>query len=395
MRHSPRKLRNQLCFKLLKNVPIGFPAADLGPFWFWRLGIGAHCCLRDRVTELSEHSIETLGRKLAAEGFKSSHSGPLLRAHYKGYSTSRSNDRRFPPELERMLVDNARRRGAALAARRLADDGTTKLLIRLSDGRTVESVLMPGHRSYRAAGCVSSQVGCAMGCDFCATGKAGFERSLTAGEIVEQFLALRCEARESGRRLQTVVFMGMGEPLLNLGNVRVAIERMAMNEMGGLGFRQVTVSTVGIVPGIMALAASGLGVTLAVSLHAADDATRARLLPMGRRYDIQEILVAAQRYQNATGRPVSIQYCLLSGVNDSSDQADHLARLLEGRRMHVNLLRYNPTGPGLRGETYAPSSEATTAAFIARLRKRGLAAHLRGSRGPDIDAACGQLRQSA
>jgi 23S rRNA (adenine2503-C2)-methyltransferase len=234
-----------------------------------------------------------------------------------------------------------------------------------------------------------------MGCDFCATAMAGFERDLTPGEIVGQFLSLRLEAEAIGRRLRTVVFMGMGEPLLNLANVSTAILRMAGNEMGGLGFRQITVSTVGIVQGIDALATSGLNVNLAVSLHAPDDPTRARLLPSGRRFGVKEILAAADRYQGATGRPVSIQYCLLKGVNDSMDQADALARLLVGRRMHVNLLRYNPTGMSLRGETYAASPEAATEAFTSRLTKRGVVVHVRRSRGTDIDAACGQLRRGA
>jgi len=339
--------------------------------------------------------VATLASRLAAEGFKSSHAGPLLRSHYRGDVSAGSNDRRFPHALERMLEEQAERRSAAVAKRQVAADGTTKLLIRLSDRRMVESVLMPGDRRDRAAGCVSSQVGCAMGCDFCATAQAGFERNLTSGEIVEQFLLLRREARESGRRVQTVVFMGMGEPMLNLGNVCSAIERMARNEMGGLGFRQVTVSTVGIVSGIDSLAGSGLNVNLAVSLHAPDDTTRARLLPTGRRYLVKDILAAADRYQAATDRPVSIQYCLLKGVNDSVDQADALAGLLRGRRMHVNLLRYNPTGPSLRGETYGPSSDAATGTFLSRLEAQGVVAHVRRSRGPDIDAACGQLRHGA
>jgi 23S rRNA (adenine2503-C2)-methyltransferase len=297
--------------------------------------------------------------------------------------------------LEQWLKDHAERRSASVAAAQVAEDGTTKLLIRLLDGRTVESVLMPGHRTDRAAGCLSSQVGCAMGCDFCATAKAGFDRNLTSGEIVDQFLALRDVARAAGRKLQTIVFMGMGEPMLNLENVRAAIERIAQNEMGGLGFRQITVSTVGIISGIEALGASGLNVNLAVSLHAPDDATRAQLIPTGRRFGVREILAAAEHYQGVTGRPVSVQYCLLGGVNDSLDQADELARLLGGRRMHVNVLQYNPTGLGLRGSEYLPASAEATEAFISRLKSNGVVTHLRRSRGPDIDAACGQLSRTA
>lgn len=352
-------------------------------------------CLTPTVNDLSEHTVATLEARLAADGFKASHAGPLLRSYYKGAAAEGTNDRKFPPELKTMLEDQLGRRSSSVAVRKVAEDGTVKLLLRLSDGRTVESVLMPGDRADRAAGCVSSQVGCAMGCDFCATTKGGFERNLTSGEIVAQFLALRDEARGLGRKLQTIVFMGMGEPMLNLENVCSAIERMARNEMGGLGYRQVTVSTVGIVAGIDALAASGLNVNLAVSLHAPDDATRARLLPTGKRYGVQDILAAADRYQAATQRPVSIQYCLLQDVNDSPGQADALAALVNGRRMHVNLLNYNPTGVSLRGENYQRSSEEATDAFLARLRERGVVTHLRRSRGPDIDAACGQLREAS
>ena len=337
--------------------------------------------------------METLQRELTELGFPPSHAGRILRSFYASGGPPPEGSPRLPRALRDWLEVEAEPRRMTTAARQVADDGTTKLLLHLADGRTVESVLMPDHRPDRAAGCLSSQVGCAMGCDFCATTKTGFERNLTAGEIVGQFLALRREALAAGRKLQTIVFMGMGEPMLNLGAVLPAIERIARNELGALGWRQITVSTVGIVPGIRVLTASGLNVQLAVSLHAPDDETRARLLPAGRRFLIADILEAATDHQAATGRTVSIQYCLLHGVNDSLAQADLLAEVLEGRRMHVNLLRYNPTGIGLRGTVYATSPEAASEAFMARLRERGLVAHFRRPRGRDIDAACGQLRR--
>jgi 23S rRNA (adenine2503-C2)-methyltransferase len=187
--------------------------------------------------------------------------------------------------------------------------------------------------------------------------------------------------------------MGMGEPMLNLEAVLAAVHRIADNSLGALGWRQITVSTVGIVPGMDALTATGLNVHLAVSLHAPDDVTRAQLLPMGKRFPIADILAAADRFQARRGRPVTIQYCLLQGVNDSVEQAHQLAGLIGSRRMHINLLRYNPTGLSLRGVTYAPSSEETAEAFAAVLREHKLVAHFRRSRGPEIDAACGQLRE--
>jgi 23S rRNA (adenine2503-C2)-methyltransferase len=344
---------------------------------------------------LSEYTLEELQREFTGWGFKAGHAAPVLRAHYAQDSGRMPDGVALPRGLAVRIRGAPQGVGSTPAARQTAGDGTCKLLIRLDDGRTVEAVMMPDYRDSRAAGCVSTQVGCAMGCDFCATTKTGFERNLTAGEIVEQFLALRREALAVGRRLQTLVFMGMGEPMLNLDAVMAAIRRIGGGDLGGLGWRQITVSTVGIVPGIDALADSGLKVHLAVSLHAPDDATRARLLPMGRRFGVDEILAAADRYQARTGRPVTIQYCLLRGVNDSEAQALSLADLVGARRMHVNLLRYNPTGLSLRGISYEPSTDDASLAFLAVLRGRKVTAHFRRPRGSDIDAACGQLRRRA
>ena len=345
------------------------------------------------MTALADLEPAALAQQFADWGYKPSHAARVLRAFYEGREIISSSAHGLPQGLVERLRTSFPTSAATLAARQVAADGTTKLLLRLGDGRTVESVLMPDFRSDRAAGCISSQVGCAMGCDFCATTKTGFERNLTAGEIVEQFLALRREASAVGRKLHTVVFMGMGEPMLNLDAVLTAVRRLADNALGALGWRQITVSTVGIVPGIDALTATGLNIHLAVSLHAPDDATRARLLPMGKRFPIADILAAADRFQASRGRPVTIQYCLLAGVNDSIEHARLLAELLGARRMHINLLRYNPTGLSLRGVAYEPSSDETAEAFAAVLRSRKLVAHFRRSRGKDIDAACGQLRR--
>lgn len=344
-------------------------------------------------SNLADFDLATLAQLFAMWGYKPSHAACVLRAFYAG------NDFKtwVAPGLPRGLVERLRAvfapGAATLVERQVATDGTTKLLLRLGDERTVESVLMPGFRADRAAGCLSSQVGCAMGCDFCATTKTGFERNLTSAEIVEQFLALRREASAVGRRLQTVVFMGMGEPLLNLDHVLAAVRRLAENSLGALGWRQITVSTVGIVPGIDALTSTGLGIHLAVSLHAPDDTTRARLVPVGKRFPIADILAAADRFQARRGRPVTIQYCLLAGVNDSPEQAHLLAERIGSRRMHINLIHYNPTGLSLRGVAYKPPSDEIAAAFASVLRGCKLVVHFRRSRGPDIDAACGQLRR--
>ena len=350
---------------------------------------------RCRVISLADCTVDDLASQVAGWGFKPSHALRVLRAYYLTGGRPDWATLGLPAGLQEKIGATYTLSAAEPVLRQVATDGTTKLLLRLADGRTVETVMMTDFRADRVAGCVSSQVGCAMGCDFCATAQGGFARNLTAGEIVEQFLHLRREALAVGKRLQTLVFMGMGEPMLNLEAVLAAVRRIAGPELGALGWRQVTVSTVGVMPGIDALAASGLNIHLAVSLHAPDDATRARLLPMGRRYRAAEILDAAQRYEQVTGRPVTVQYCLLQGVNDTPAQAVALADLLAGRRMHVNLLRYNPTGAGLSGVAYAASDDTTAEAFAATLRAHGVVAHFRRPRGRDIDAACGQLRRRA
>ncbi len=345
---------------------------------------------------LPDLTVAELARWMEARGFKGGHAARVLRRLYAGEGAEGAEGRasaRLPAGLAELLRGNFPAEAAALATRQVSADGTAKLLLRLDDGRTVESVLMPDFHPARAAGCVSSQVGCAMGCDFCATAQPGFERNLTSGEIVEQFIRLRREARDAGRALRTIVFMGMGEPMQNLRSVLAAVERIAAPSLGALGWRQVTISTVGIVPGIEELRKAATGVHLAVSLHAPDDATRAELLPAGRRFEVRDVLEAAQRHQDASGRITTIQYCLLDGVNDSPAQARDLSRLLAGRGMRVNLLRYNFTGPSLRGRSYAPSSMERTEAFLSELQSHGTVAHLRRARGPDIDAACGQLRR--
>lgn len=337
-----------------------------------------------------------LGERFAEWGFNPVHAGPVLRSILTcGDLSEPDGPARWPRGLRERLDAGLAVEASSVIHRSEAPDGTVKLLLRFADGATVESVLMPDYRSDRAAGCLSSQVGCAMGCDFCATAQSSFRRNLSVTEILHQFLALRREAVTMGRRLQTVVFMGMGEPMLNLPSVLEAVRRIGDNALGGLGWRQITVSTVGIVPGIDALDRSGLNVNLAVSLHAPDEETRRRLLPTARHFPISEILAAADRFQARRPHPVVIQYCLLDGVNDSPAHAESLGRLFRDRRMHVNLLRYNPTGVGLQGIAYRPSPEPVLQAFDEVLRRSGVVAHVRRSRGQGIDAACGQLRRTA
>ncbi len=227
-----------------------------------------------------------------------------------------------------------------------------------------------------------------MGCSFCATGQAGFDRQLTSGEIVEQVARAGRVAAEGGRRLGNVVFMGMGEPLANYDATWAAVERL--HDGLGLSARHITVSTVGVVPGMRRLAAERLPVTLAVSLHAPDDQLRDELVPLNRRYPLAEVLAAARAYLAASGRRLSFEYAMIGGVNDAPAQADTLARRLRGfsPAAHVNLIPLNPT-PGFGAPASPPRR---VAAFAERLRAGGVNATVRRNRGTEIDAACGQLR---
>jgi 23S rRNA (adenine2503-C2)-methyltransferase len=232
-----------------------------------------------------------------------------------------------------------------------------------------------------------------MGCDFCASTRDGLLRNLTAGEIVEQFLHLRQAALALKRRLRTIVFMGMGEPMHNLPAVLAAIARISHPALGNLGPRNITISTVGVTAGIRELIAARPGVQLAISLHAPDDEIRARIVPSARRFRIADIIAAAAEYQRISGRVTNIEYCLLAGVNDGDEQAQQLATLLRGLRFHVNLIPYNAIGAGVSGQIYQTPSEQRIARFLDILLDAGTVAHIRRPRGDDVSGACGQLRQ--
>lgn len=265
-----------------------------------------------------------------------------------------------------------------------ADDGETqKWLYSLADGAVVETVLM--HHPSRATVCVSSQAGCAMGCTFCATGQAGFRRHLATGEIVEQVVRAARAARERGRRLDHVVFMGMGEPLANYDRVLLAVR--AIVEELGIGARHVTLSTVGVVPGIDRLAAEPLQVNLAVSLHAANDALRDELVPLNRRYPIAALMDACARYRDATNRRISFEWALIANKNDTAAAAAELADLARPLGAHVNLIPLNPT-PGFLALGSRPER---VRAFRDALTSLGVNATVRRTRGREIAAACGQL----
>lgn len=272
-----------------------------------------------------------------------------------------------------------------VVARRSDDGDTVKYLWQLDGGARIETVLML--YPDRATVCVSTQAGCAMACGFCATGQAGFERQLRVGEIVEQVVRAARDARAAGRRVSNVVFMGMGEPFANYDNVWGAVARL--HDDVGLSARHLTVSTVGIVPGIRRLATEALPVNLAVSLHAADDALRDELVPINRRYPLDVLMAACAEYLDARNRRLSFEWALIEGVNDRPVDAAALADRCRSLRLpaHVNLIPLNPT-PGYGVPGTPPSG---VRAFRDRLVALGVNATVRANRGTDIDAACGQL----
>ena len=270
---------------------------------------------------------------------------------------------------------------------RSADRETRKDLLRLADGETIEAVLMRYER--RRTICISTQVGCAAGCTFCATGQMGFRRDLSSGEIVAQTLHFARPLRTGSERLTNVVLMGMGEPLLNYDNSLSAVRRLIHPQGLNLGQRRITLSTVGIVPGIKRLAEEDLQITLAVSLHAATDQLRNQLIPINRRYGLDALFEACHHYVARTRRRVSFEWALIAGVNDTVEQALALAARIPGILAHVNLIPLNPT----QKHDGRPSSQTAIDAFTATLERHRIPHTVRVRRGIKIQAGCGQLRQ--
>jgi 23S rRNA (adenine2503-C2)-methyltransferase len=274
----------------------------------------------------------------------------------------------------------------------VADGGATeKALHRLDDGAVIESVLMhyPATTTHRERNtlCISSQAGCAVGCPFCATGELGFGRDLLSAEILDQVRSAARRLTARGRRLTNVVFMGMGEPLLNLDRVLEAVEGLNDPARFGLGSRHITISTSGVVPGIRRLTALGPQFTLAVSLHAARDPLRDVLVPLNRRWPVAEVVGAAREHAEATGRRISYEVTMIGGVNDTDVDADAIIGLLRGELAHVNLIPMNPVAH----TPWTASPMLVIERFASRLRAAGIGTTIRRNRGQEVGAACGQL----
>ena len=330
-------------------------------------------------------SFEEVGEFIAALGEKPFRARQVWDWLYGRRADSFASMTNLPRSLIVRLNDTAALGELELAAQQISRDGTDKRLYRLSDGQLIESVLMP-YDDNRQTACISSQAGCALGCVFCATGQMGFGRNLSAAEIFEQAMIFARELADKGERLSNVVFMGMGEPFHNYDATLEAV-RQIMNRLG-IGARHITVSTVGMAPQIRRFADEGLQVKLAVSLHKTDDAERSALMPVNRRWPIQELLQACHYYVEQTNRRVTFEWAAIAGENDTVEEAQRLGKLLTGLRCHVNVIPLNPTG----GYAGAPSAAVNVERFIETLRQYGVAATVRVRRGIDIDAGCGQLK---
>ena len=313
-------------------------------------------------------------------------------AVWRGDAGSAADIRTLPAPLREALDAAFSFDTVAHTEVREGDSGLTeKSLHRLADGALVESVLMhyparPGSRERHTL-CISSQAGCAVGCPFCATGELGFGRDLEVAEIVDQVRSASRRLTGDGRRLTNIVFMGMGEPLLNLDRVLAAIEALNDRRRFGLGARHITVSTSGVVPGIRRLTALGPQFTLAVSLHAARDPLRDVLVPLNRRWPVAEVIAAARDHAVATGRRISYEVTMIGGVNDTELDATAMAELLRGDHAHVNLIPMNPVAH----TPWTASPMPVIERFAATLRGAGIETTIRRNRGQEVGAACGQL----
>jgi 23S rRNA (adenine2503-C2)-methyltransferase len=327
--------------------------------------------------------IETFVKSLDLPSYRA---GQIHSWIYNKYATSFEEMTDLSASLRDTLTEKARVQLLKIAHLQVSKDGTRKYLFELPDGQKVESVLMTFADRKNLSACVSSQVGCAVGCTFCATGYLGFKRNLSSQEIVDQIMSIE---RESRLRVSNVVFMGQGEPLLNTEEVIDAIRKIIGSVQ--IGGRHVTVSTSGIIPGIKRLAQERLPITLALSLHSPDTSIRREIVPIEKKYPLCELIPALREYWQITKRRVTIEYVLLAGVTDTLKQARELADLVRDLHCNVNLIPFNPTYDKSGLPLYKRPSRQAQEEFKRVLQRSGKTVTIRLERGTDIDAACGQL----
>ena len=340
-----------------------------------------------RVRFLTDFSISEFQSLAELPGARSFYPRSIRRWTFERGARSIDQMTDLPLRFRTVLSESFQVRGSRVALRRDSSDGTTKLLLELQDGQSIETVIIP--EGPRTTLCVSTQVGCGVRCAFCASGLSGLSRNLTAGEIVEQFLFARELLREHEVQLTNLVLMGGGEPLNNFEAVKTALETLNDPEGIGFGARRITLSTIGIPARIDRLEELGRQINLAISLHAPNEELRGQLIPGLDRVPLKDVLSAATRYFQRTGREITFEYVLLKGVNDGESCARQLVELLSGVRCNVNLIPFNPVE-----ENAFRRPENTAVDRMAKiLDQAGIRVTVRRSRGRDIDAACGQLRR--
>jgi 23S rRNA (adenine2503-C2)-methyltransferase len=318
---------------------------------------------------------------IQSAGFKGFRAKQIYQWIYRHNARSFEEMRNLPLDMRTFLLENFRLAGVTKEKFLTASDGSIKYLFTLEDGLHIESVLMPQDERWTL--CVSTQVGCNLGCDFCLTGRIGLKRSLSRAEIIDQLLCLRYE----NLSIHNIVFMGMGEPLLNTEAVIPALKLLTAPEGIAFPTRRITVSTAGIIPGILELGKAGTGVNLAVSLNAANDHLRDRLMPINKKYPLKEIIKACRDFPLDNRRKITFEYVMLKGVNDSIEDAHDLARLASQVRCKINLICFNDDSC----LPYRPSAPETIEEFRKFLESKGYTVAVRYSKGQEIKAACGQL----
>ncbi|HUY35383.1 MAG TPA: 23S rRNA (adenine(2503)-C(2))-methyltransferase RlmN [Pirellulales bacterium] len=338
------------------------------------------------MRHLLEQSTEQLETWLGQRGLPAYRAAQIRRWLFEKRAGDFDDMSDLPKPLRAALADEFAIWTSTIATHRRAADGTEKLLIQWPDGHQIECVLI--RERQRRTVCISTQVGCAMGCVFCASGLDGVARNLSSGEIIEQLLRLD-RLLAADERLSHIVVMGMGEPLANLDHLLPALAAASSPRGLGISARRITISTVGLPPALDRLAAENCHYHLAVSLHAPNDALRNQLVRVNRNIGIGPILAAAERYFEHTGRRLTFEYVLLGGVNDEPRNARELAELLRGRTALVNVIPYNPVA----GLPYRAPTAAALRRFVSILAEGGISVQVRQRKGDQIDAACGQLRR--
>ncbi len=336
-----------------------------------------------KMENILDYDYNELRKRLEREGMEPYRATQIFDWVYKKKATSFAVMTNLSKKLRERLSQKFKLGFPDLVTKVRSKDGTVKFLWQYEDGETVESVLL--RYSDRISACISSQVGCALGCKFCATGKSGFVRNLTSGEILAQILGME---RSEGERIGNVVFMGMGEPMLNYDEVMRAVRVMTDPKALKISQRRVAISTAGIVDGIERLSNESLDVVLSVSLHAPTNEKRSEIMPVNDRYPVEELLQAVRKYQEIKGRRVTFEYILFDGFNDSRQDALKLAEVLKDIKCNVNLIPYNETQSDFKKTSIERARE-----FEETLKSNGIEAVIRAEKGADIDAACGQLRR--